>query len=204
MGVGGPVVPVGGGGGGPAVPNLAGGSGPAMAAGGHAALAAAINVEGADPAAHADDARTLAISRDVDGLRFKRIPCCGPGVKADRVQRLADLRAKDSEVCPQSDARPWWLSDGASPGLEGGLQASTYGCTSHGTRGLVEGSADFDDLRSGRCDQLGRWRDDSQGPSANRGEGTNSNCQRWTMQERVPSSWARAVDPVLDQSSARN
>lgn len=72
MGVGGPVVPVGGGGGGPAVPNLAGGGGPAMAADGHAALAAAINVGGADPAAaHADDARTLAISRDVDGLRFK-------------------------------------------------------------------------------------------------------------------------------------
>ena len=59
-----------------AIPNLAGGGdgGAANVGGGHAALAAALNVGGNHSnagGAVGEDARTLPISRDVDGLRFK-------------------------------------------------------------------------------------------------------------------------------------
>ena len=77
-------------------------AGNAGLAGGNAGLAAALRAGPVD----AEDARTLGISRDDSGLRFKDSDS-RHGVEDGTVPGLADCRSSDYQACHQADAGSW-------------------------------------------------------------------------------------------------
>ena len=76
------------------------------------------------------------------------VPRGSYGVKAGGVRGLAGGRTANHEACHHPNAGSWRFGIGSSSGLAGRLQIPAFGRAGDGTRGLVQGVADTDDLRT--------------------------------------------------------
>eukprot|EP00435_Cladocopium_sp_Y103_P057759 s443_g20.t1 len=136
------------------VPNLAGGGVAGLGgAGGNAQIAAVLQApvlgDGGEGAA-GEDARTLAITRDVNGNRFKEFREAVQDAKPCTSQ-TGRLPAQDLQVGGEPDAGSWWVSDRTSLGV----QATTIRWRSSRARSMVKSPASHDNLRPVGRQQLG-------------------------------------------------